>query len=252
MTGSSLVTGLFGRLAEPFTAEGVFDCLAGVVYFVKNERAEYVVVNRTLAERCGTQDKRTLLGKTAAQAFPPPLGRSFWEQDMRLIASGQPVLNQLELHLYPTGLTGWCLTNKFPLRGPGDAIVGLVGVSHDLHPPNESAEEYNSVAAAVRHARAHLDRRLVTEDLAVIAGLSAYQFDQRVRRLFRLSTGQLLLKLRMDSAAEQLRDTDSPVVEVGMGCGYADQSAFTRQFRRTTGMTPGEYRRTFRPLATDE
>jgi AraC-like DNA-binding protein len=242
----SIVANLFARLADPFTAENVFDCLVGVVYFVKNERAEYVVVNRTLAERCGTHDKRVLLGKTAVQAFPPPLGRSFWEQDMRLLATGEPVLNQLELHLYPTGVTGWCLTDKFPLRGMGDTIVGLVGVSHDLHPPDEKADEYSSVAEAVQYARTNLDRRLVTEELATIAGLSAYQFDHRVRRLFRLSTGQLLLKLRMDLAAEQLRDTDRPVVAIGLGCGYADQSAFTRQFRRTTGLTPGEYRKAFR------
>ncbi|QEL19766.1 AraC family transcriptional regulator [Limnoglobus roseus] len=244
-----LVAGLFARLAEPFTAETVFDCLSGVVYFVKNERAEYVVVNRTLAERCGTPDKRDLLGKTAAEVFPPPLGRSFFEQDQRLLATGEPERNQLELHLYPTGATGWCLTDKFPLRGRGDEVVGLVGVSHDLHPPDETADEYGTVAAAVRHARAHLDERLVTADLATIAGLSAYQFDQRVRRLFRLTTGQLLLKLRMDTAAEQLRDTDRPVVAIGFACGYADQSAFTRQFRRTTGLTPGEYRRIFHTSA---
>lgn len=249
MTNVGAVTELFSRLAEPFTAEAVFDCLADVVYFVKNERAEYVVVNRTLAERCGTQDKRTLLGKTAAQAFPPPLGRSFWEQDTHLLTTGEPVLNQLELHLYPTGVTGWCLTDKLPLRGADKAVLGLVGVSHDLHPPDENAEEYSSVAAAVSHARVNLDRRLVTEDLAAIAELSAYQLDQRVRRLFRLSTGQLLLKMRMDMAAEQLRDTDRPVVEIGLACGYADQSAFARQFRRTTGLTPGEYRRAFSLLA---
>lgn len=249
MTSSTPVTALFAQLAEPFTAESVFDRLADVVYFIKNERAEYVVVNRALAERCGTQDKRALIGKTAAQVFPPPLGRSFWEQDTHLLATGEPVLSRLELHLYPTGTTGWCLTDKFPLRGAGDAVVGLVGVSHDLHPPDESADEYTSVAAAVRHAQAHLDQRLATDDLAAAAGLSAYQFDQRVRRLFRLSTGQLLLKLRMDTAAELLRDTDRPVVEIGLVCGYADQSAFTRQFRRTTGLTPGEYRRAFRPPA---
>ncbi len=242
---SDMVMQLFGKLSEPFTAEAIFDCLGNVVYFVKNERAEYVVVNRTLAERCGTTDKRDLLGKTALQAFPPPLGRSFWEQDQHLLRSGEPVLNQLELHLYPTGMRGWCLTDKFPLRGVKDAIIGIVGISHDLHPPDENAEEYSSVAEAIRYAQDHLDTRLMTEQLATIARMSGYQFDQRVRRLFRLTTGQLLLKLRMDRASEQLRDSDRPIIRIGLDCGYADQSAFTRQFRRTTGLTPGEYRNTF-------
>jgi AraC-like DNA-binding protein len=242
---SDIVVGLFSKLSEPFTAEAVFDCLGNVVYFVKNERAEYVVVNRTLAERCGTTNKRDLLGKTAQQAFPPPLGKSFWEQDLKLLRSGEPVLNQLELHLYPTGLRGWCLTDKFPLRGEKEKVVGIVGVSHDLHPPDERAEEYSSVAKAIRYAQDNLDSRLTTERLSGIAGMSGYQFDQRVRRLFRLTTGQLLLKLRMDLASEQLRDSDRPLITISLQCGYADQSAFTRQFRRTTGLTPGEYRKAF-------
>ncbi|OWK40798.1 helix-turn-helix domain-containing protein [Fimbriiglobus ruber] len=105
------------------------------------------------------------------------------------------------------------------------------------------------MAAAVKYAGAHLDRRLTADELGGVAGLSAYQADQKIRHLFRLTTGQLLLKLRMDSAAEQLRDTNLTIVEIGFACGYADQSSFTRQFRSTTGLTPGEYRRTFRPTS---
>lgn len=50
------------------------------------------------------------------------------------------------------------------------------------------------------------------------------------------------------AAYELLWDTNRPVVEVGLVCGYADQSAFTRQFRRTIGMSPLEYRESHRSL----
>ncbi len=237
---------LFARLPSPFTAESLFDCLLDVVFFVKNERAQYVVVNQTLADRCGFRDKRDLLGKTAEQVAPAPLGRTALEQDMTVLRTGKPIRNQLELHVYPTGRAGWCLTDKFPLTEAGGRVIGLAGVSHDLHAPDESAGQYRTVAAAVNHARTNLERRLQAGELAKVAGLSTYQFDQRIRRLFRLTTGQLLLKFRMDSAAELLRNTSRSVTQVGHDCGFADQSAFARQFRRTTGFTPGEYRRAFR------
>ena len=51
---------LFSRLARPFTGEALFDCLVDVVFFVKNTRAEYVVVNRTMVNRCGVADKKLL------------------------------------------------------------------------------------------------------------------------------------------------------------------------------------------------
>jgi AraC-like DNA-binding protein len=37
-----------------------------------------------------------------------------------------------------------------------------------------------------------------------------------------------------------------PIVEVALACGFSDQSAFTRQFKTTTGLTPSEYRRSRR------
>jgi AraC-like DNA-binding protein len=241
---------LFSRLATPFTGEALFDCLPSVVYFVKNARAEYVVVNRTLAERCGASEKQRLIGRTAEQVFPLPLGRTYREQDEALIRSGAAIVNQLELHLYPNGRTGWCLTNKLPLHDADGRVIGLAGVSHDLHSADESAEGYEDVAAAVRHARDRLEHRPTLDDLAAVAGLSPYQLDHRVRRLFRLTTGQLLLKLRMDAAAEQLRDTPLPAAQIALACGYSDQSAFARQFRRTTGLTPLDYRAAYRPAPT--
>jgi len=237
---------VFARLAEPFTAEAVFDCLPDAVYFIKNERARYVVVNRTLVDRCGLPGKHALIGKTAAQVFREPLGTTYWQQDLKLLATGKPIDNELELHLYPTGLVGWCLTNKMPLRDAHGTVVGLVGVSHDLHLPNEDSDEYRDVVAAVRHAQSHLGGNLTVGLLAKVARLSPWQFDQRIRRLFRLTTGQLLLKLRMDHATAQLRETDRPIATISLSSGYADQSAFTRQFHRAVGMTPAEFRKSFR------
>ena len=76
--------------------------------------------------------------------------------------------------------------------------------------------------------------------------MSRYQFDRRIRRVFGLNASQWLLKLRIDLAQQQLCETDAPISTIALNVGYADQSAFTRQFRSTTGMTPQDYRRTGR------
>jgi AraC-like DNA-binding protein len=35
---------------------------------------------------------------------------------------------------------------------------------------------------------------------------------------------------------------DEPIAGIGLACGFADQSAFARQFKATVGMTPRDYR----------
>ena len=214
--------------------QALFDCLPDVVFFVKNRRSEYVVVNQTLVERCG---------RRADQVFPLPLGRTYLAQDEQVLASGQPILNQLELHFYPNGTRGWCVTNKLPLRGRDGAMVGLFGVSKDLQAANERSADFSQVAEAVRRIQTQYAESLTVRELAKQAGLSVYQFEQRIRRIFHITAGQLIRKVRMDAAVQRLRESGASIAAVAMECGYSDQSAFTRKFHQTVGMSPSEYRR---------
>lgn len=103
--------------------------MPGVVFFVKDERARYVLINRTLARRCGVKDKAELLGRSADEVFPSSLGPLYAEQDRRVLRGGATLENQLELHLYPGRQPGWCLTHKQALRDADGAIIGMAGIS---------------------------------------------------------------------------------------------------------------------------
>lgn len=242
MTPNQLRAELFEALAEPFLGDSLFDALSDLVFFIKNRRCEYVVVNQTLVERCGCGAKAELLGRRADELFPAPLGESYRVQDESVLRSGKPILNQLELHFYATGGRGWCLTNKHPLRDRAGRVIGVAGISKDLQAANERGADYSAVAKAVRHLQANFGESLRIADLAREAGLSGYQFEQRIRKIFHLTPGQLLQKTRMEEAVRRLRETNDSIATIALDCGYSDQSAFTRQFRQTTGLTPTEYR----------
>lgn len=242
MKPAQLQAELFSQLAEPFTGEALFDCLPDLVFFIKNRHCQYVVVNQTLVARCGKRTKAELIGRRADELFPAPLGGSYRAQDESVLRQGTAILNQLELHFYANGGRGWCLTNKLPLFGRDRRVVGLVGMSKDLRSANERGEDYTAVAEAVRHIRDNYGDALRVRELAARAGLSAYQFEQRIRKLFQLTAGQLIQKTRMEAAMRRLRETNDPVATIAQDCGYSDQSAFTRQFRQIVGLPPTDYR----------
>lgn len=52
-----------------------------------------------------------------------------------------------------------------------------------------------------------------------------------------------LTRLRMQQAAELLREGGTPVDRVGQTVAYRGAGAFSKAFRRTYGLTPSEYRR---------
>jgi AraC-like DNA-binding protein len=76
-----------------------------------------------------------------------------------------------------------------------------------------------------------------------MAGLSVYQFDQRIRSLFHVTAGQYIVKVRIDAACKRLTTTDEAIAQIALSCGYSDQSAFSRQFKQAVGISPLAYRR---------
>ncbi|BCX48903.1 transcriptional regulator [Haloferula helveola] len=221
----------------------LFDNISDILIFVKDRNFRYVAVNETFASRCGLPDKFAAIGHTARELYPEPLAEAFLEQDKEILATGVGFHDRLEMHLYPGGRSGWCLTYKEPIRGKDGTIIGICGCSRDLAAPADKAKNYDALSKTVDFIHRHYDEPLRLPQLAEMAGLSVYQFDQRIRSLFHLTAGQYLVKVRIDAACEQLASTKEPVAQIALACGYSDQSAFSRQFKQAVGVSPLAYRK---------
>lgn len=243
MTNELQNRAFFEQLAEPFAAEALFDHMPDTVFFIKDREGRYVSANQTLVERCGLRNKSLLLGRRPSDVLGETLGRGYELQDQVVLETGQKLIDQLELHTVRSREIGWCLTTKMPLFLREGAIAGLVGISRDLRLPDITSDDFAHISEAIRFAEQSISRRPTNAELAGIAGMSIYQLDRRMKRVFGLTTGQWVLKTRISHASRVLIETDTSVADIALEAGYADQSAFTRQFRRSTGLSPTEYRR---------
>ena len=242
LRNSAQERGLIAALGVPSLLEGLFNHLPNVVFFVKDREGRYVLVNETLLRRCGIASKNELLGRTAEEVFPSPLGASYTAQDRLVLETGAQIRNKLELHLYPGRKQGWCLTFKTPLHDATGTINGLVGISRDLPAADARRIEYRQLADAVEYLKGHYTEPLRLEELARVVGLAMDRFERLVREVFDLTPRQLLTQTRIQAASRLLRRPGTTVSEVAHHCGYSDHSAFTRQFKSTVGLTPREFR----------
>jgi AraC-like DNA-binding protein len=223
--------------------EELFDPVSDIVFFIKDREGRYVCVNWTLVKRCGLVDKSGLVGRTAGDVFPRPLGDRYFRQDQRVLSTRVPIIDRLELHLFPNRLEGWCLTNKVPIVDHDGAIVGLAGLSRDLSAPKEGDDRIQpELARVVNHVQSHYADELRVDELARMAGISPYQLNRRIRAIFGITPTQLIAKTRIDSASLLLRAGQTPIAEIAQMVGYCDQSAFSRQFKARVGLTPRQYR----------
>jgi AraC-like DNA-binding protein len=219
----------------------MLDVIPNAAIFIKDLDARYVLANRTLVQRCGLKQLEPLLGKTSAEVFPAQLGPGYTEQDRRVLQQGFVLADQLELHLYGSREPGWCLTHKWPLYNHVDQIIGLAGISVDLQSASQTHPAYQRLAAVDEHIRTHFNRRVTVGELTRIAGISVAQLERYCKRVFHLTPRQMIQKVRLEQA-HRLLHSDLPITEVALQCGYTDHSAFSRQFKASTGFTPRQYR----------
>lgn len=86
-------------------------------------------------------------------------------------------------------------------------------------------------------------RRLTIAELAAVASVHPAHLAREFRRHHHISIAAYLRRLRLDWATEQLVGSDRCTADIAAAAGFADQSHFTRAFRRHTGLPPHGFRR---------
>ncbi len=93
---------------------------------------------------------------------------------------------------------------------------------------------------------AQFDRQLTLDVLAREAGLSLTHFARAFKESVGRAPHQHLMTLRLERARRLLEAPDAALSDVAVRAGFADQSHFTRLFKRQFGVTPGAFVRSHR------
>ncbi len=225
--------------------EAVTDVLATtpqVMFCVKSVDGVYLAANQAFADRAGVAGPGDVVGRTAGELFPAELAERYEGQDRTVVDTGRMLTNELELITRPDRSVGWFLTSKSRWLDDAGEPAGVVSVSVDLRTPVDAAAPHGRLAAAVEVARRRYAEPIEVADLAAAAEMSVAQLERTARRVLGLSPKQLVMRFRLEEGLRLLTTTELPLAEVAHRCGYYDQSAFSRHFRKVVGTPPAAYR----------
>lgn len=88
---------------------------------------------------------------------------------------------------------------------------------------------------------------LSVQALASQASLSERQFARAFAAEVGMPPGRYVDRVRLETARRRLEETADGVEQTARSCGYGTPEAMRRAFVRALGVSPGEYRRRFRP-----
>lgn len=221
----------------------LFDALPEVHLFVKDRESRFVRVNEAWLALHGCRSAAEAIGKTDHDFHPPALADQYVAEDQRVMRSGKPLRDQPWLVADHTGMPQWYLCTKLPLFNSSGRVTGVAGILQPFGHAGHAPDEYRRLTPALEYVVANYRRPLAVSDLARRADLSASQLQREFRRLFGMTVGDYILRLRLLMARRRLRATTDAVGRIATECGFYDQAHFTRAFKKHTGQTPLEYRR---------
>jgi PAS domain S-box-containing protein len=100
--------------------------------FVKDRESRFVTANMATLRTLGANSLGEVIGKTDFDFLPREQARQFYADEQAVLRSGTAMLNREEQLADRNGRPRWLLTTKLPLRDRGGAVIGLVGMSHDI------------------------------------------------------------------------------------------------------------------------
>ncbi len=99
---------------------------------------------------------------------------------------------------------------------------------------------------AIQFIQARACDGIDVEDVSQAVLISRRMLELRFRRVLGCSPGSEIRRVRVQRAAQLLRQTDLKLVEIAADCGYAHRTHLTAEFKHHFGLSPKEYRQRIR------
>ena len=101
------------------------------IYF-KDRQSRFVRINDAQMRAFGLPDVAAAVGKSDHDFFDGAHAQKAYNDEQRIMATGEPMVDLEEMETWPDGRVSWVSSTKVPQRDAAGRITGLIGISRDI------------------------------------------------------------------------------------------------------------------------
>jgi PAS domain S-box-containing protein len=116
---------------EKLLLDGLMDAIPDNIYF-KDSQSRFLRINRAKAQRSGLASPDDAVGKSDSDFFQPEHARKAFDDEQRVMRTGEPLVDHQEKLIWPDGHVSWVSATKVPLQTRDGRVLGTLGVSRDI------------------------------------------------------------------------------------------------------------------------
>ena len=109
----------------------LLDNIPDRIYF-KDVHSRFLRCSRSMAKRLGVAEAGAVIGKTDFDFHPREQAQEYFNDEQRILLTGEPLINKLERQTATDGSEIWASVTKVPIISQSGAVAGVVGLSRDI------------------------------------------------------------------------------------------------------------------------
>ncbi len=134
--------------------------------------------------------------------------------------------------------------NIFLLYSKLLAVLNLIFSDAEI-PDSRSGKNYTVISNAKKFIESNFQKQITLSDISKSVHLSEIYFRSIFTESVGMSPHQFLINCRVDNAKKLLWNSDIAMSDIAEKSGFGCQQYMNKVFKKETGMTPNEYRKTF-------
>jgi PAS domain S-box-containing protein len=182
----------------------VIDNLPDYIY-AKDKQGRFVLNNQAHAEDLGAKSPAEMKGKSDGDFFPRELAEQFRADEQKIVATGEPVVNQEQYKSRPGDRSGkkrWSVSSKVLWRDADGNILGTVGITRDIHEIKLAQEALRQSEEKLREFTTQLEYS--NRELQDFAYVASHDLQEPLRKI--VVFGERLKEKSGESLAAESRD----------------------------------------------
>lgn len=121
--------------------------------------------------------------------------------------------------------------------------IDLVTAFHSLHRQNSPEGISPAICQAMEYISKNIEKGMTVTKAANFADLGYENFRKQFKTQTGFSPNDYIILQRVNRAKSLLANPLLTISEVAAALSYADAAAFSRQFKKVTGLTPGQFKK---------
>jgi PAS domain S-box-containing protein len=142
---------------ERYLVDALMDTSPDHIYF-KDEQSRFIRINKAMAHLFKLNNPEEAVGKTDFDFFTAEHAQRAFDDEQRILRTGEPLVGREEKETWPDGSVTWVSSTKEPLRHPSGKVIGTFGISRDITARKQAEHALAEKAQELQRSNTELEQ----------------------------------------------------------------------------------------------